>query len=198
MFGSLGVRIERIRKSSGHAVTTDIKYQGWLFGAQSAWRDRENWTRRPRWKQRWAASGDMATKRPHARAHGLDGSFRSQRLQRLRRQTRGLHRFSATSISPPSRASRGRGERGPRKTQSFSIEEIVQSSLCDPERRGCLLINLALEIVPHDRELGAGISGCLAKSALFRRSIKAAQEQRCAGAPERRRTVSWPYCRPSR
>jgi TetR/AcrR family transcriptional regulator, transcriptional repressor for nem operon len=85
--------------------------------------------------------------------------------------------------SVPARAHQAaRGERGPRKTQSVSIEEIIQSSLCDPERRGCLLINLALEIAPHDRELGAVIGGCLAKIAFFRRSIKAAQKQRSAGA----------------
>jgi AcrR family transcriptional regulator len=58
------------------------------------------------------------------------------------------------------------------------IEEIIQRSLSDPERRGCLLINSALEIAPHDRELGAIIGGCLAEiEAFFRRSIKAAQKQ---------------------
>jgi TetR/AcrR family transcriptional repressor of nem operon len=58
------------------------------------------------------------------------------------------------------------------------IEEIIQRSLSDPERRGCLLINSALEVAPHDRELGAVIGGCLAEiEAFFRRSIKAAQKQ---------------------
>jgi TetR/AcrR family transcriptional repressor of nem operon len=40
--------------------------------------------------------------------------------------------------------------------------EIIQRSLSDPGRRGCPLINSALEIAPHDRELDAVISGCLA------------------------------------
>ena len=142
-------------------------------------RDRENSTRRPRWKRRRVASGGTATKRPHARAHSLDGNFRSQPLQRLRRQTRGLHRFSATSISPRARASSGSRRTWPPKDaiRQF-IEEIIRRSLSDPERRGCLLINSALEIAPHDRELGAVIGGCLAEiEAFFRRSIKAAQKQ---------------------
>jgi TetR/AcrR family transcriptional repressor of nem operon len=58
------------------------------------------------------------------------------------------------------------------------IEEIIQRSLSDPERRGCLLINSALEVAPHHRELAAVIGGRLAEiEAFFRRSIKAAQKQ---------------------
>jgi TetR/AcrR family transcriptional repressor of nem operon len=35
------------------------------------------------------------------------------------------------------------------------IEEIIAPSANDRERRGCFLINSALEVAPHDRELGA-------------------------------------------
>ena len=56
------------------------------------------------------------------------------------------------------------------------IEEIIERSVNDRERRGCFLINSALEVAPHDRELSALIADRLAEiEAFFRRSIKAAQ-----------------------
>jgi TetR/AcrR family transcriptional repressor of nem operon len=58
------------------------------------------------------------------------------------------------------------------------IEEIIAHSLNDQERRGCFLINSALEVAPHDRKLGALIAERLAEiEAFFHRSIKAAQAQ---------------------
>jgi TetR/AcrR family transcriptional repressor of nem operon len=46
----------------------------------------------------------------------------------------------------------------------------------DRERRGCFLINSALEVAPHDRQLGALIADRLAEiEAFFYRSIRAAQ-----------------------
>ena len=56
------------------------------------------------------------------------------------------------------------------------IEEIIDRSVNDRERRGCFLINSALEVAPHDRQLGAFIADRLAEiEAFFCRSIKAAQ-----------------------
>ena len=56
------------------------------------------------------------------------------------------------------------------------IEEIIERSVNDLEKRGCFLINSALEVAPHDRELGALIADRLAEiEAFFRRSIEAAQ-----------------------
>ena len=48
----------------------------------------------------------------------------------------------------------------------------------DRERRGCFLINSALEVAPHDKQLGALIADRLAEiEAFFYRSIKAAQAE---------------------
>lgn len=56
------------------------------------------------------------------------------------------------------------------------IEEIIARSVNDRERRGCFLINSALEVAPHDRELGALIAERLAEiEAFFHRSIERAQ-----------------------
>jgi TetR/AcrR family transcriptional regulator, transcriptional repressor for nem operon len=54
--------------------------------------------------------------------------------------------------------------------------EIVERSLDTRDRRGCLLVNSALEIAPHDPELGAEVAARLGEiEAFFRRAIAAAQ-----------------------
>jgi TetR/AcrR family transcriptional repressor of nem operon len=55
------------------------------------------------------------------------------------------------------------------------LAEIIRYSL-DGERRGCLLVNSALEIAPHDAELGAVIADRLGElEAFFRRCVTAGQ-----------------------
>ena len=67
------------------------------------------------------------------------------------------------------------------------IEEIIERSVNDRERRGCFLINSALEVAPHDKELGALIADRLGEiETFFRRSIKAAQAD---GAVPRKRVA---------
>ena len=64
----------------------------------------------------------------------------------------------------------------PKQAIRCFIEEIIERSVNDGERRGCFLINSALEVAPHDKELGALIADRLAEiEAFFYRSIKAAQ-----------------------
>ena len=64
----------------------------------------------------------------------------------------------------------------PKQAIRHFIEEIIERSVNDRERRGCFLINSALEVAPHDSELSALIADRLAEiEAFFRRSIKAAQ-----------------------
>jgi TetR/AcrR family transcriptional regulator, transcriptional repressor for nem operon len=64
----------------------------------------------------------------------------------------------------------------PKQAVRRFIEEIIERSVNDRERRGCLLINSALEVAPHDKQLGSLIADCLAEiEAFFYRSIKAAQ-----------------------
>src|SRR5271168_4177046 len=67
------------------------------------------------------------------------------------------------------------------------IEDIIQRSVSDREKRGCFLINSALEVAPHDKQLGALIADRLAEiEAFFYRSIKAAQAE---GAVPRNRAA---------
>ena len=66
----------------------------------------------------------------------------------------------------------------PKQAVRRFIEEIIARSVNDRERRGCFLINSALEVAPHDRELGGLIAERLAEiETFFYRSIKAAQAE---------------------
>ena len=66
----------------------------------------------------------------------------------------------------------------PKRAIHHFIEEIIERSVNDRERRGCFLINSALEVAPHDKELGVLIAERLAEiEAFFHRSIKAAQAE---------------------
>jgi TetR/AcrR family transcriptional regulator, transcriptional repressor for nem operon len=64
----------------------------------------------------------------------------------------------------------------PKQAVRRFLEEIIERSVNDRERRGCFLINSALEVAPHDKKLGKLIADRLAEiEAFFRRSIKTAQ-----------------------
>lgn len=66
----------------------------------------------------------------------------------------------------------------PKQAIRSFIEEIIKRSVTDAERRGCLLVNSALEVAPHDRKMRAVIADRLAEiEGFFYRSIKAAQAE---------------------
>jgi TetR/AcrR family transcriptional repressor of nem operon len=58
------------------------------------------------------------------------------------------------------------------------IEEVIERSVTDRSRGGCLLINSALEVAPHDPDLAKAIAASLGEiEAFFRRSVVAAQAE---------------------
>jgi TetR/AcrR family transcriptional repressor of nem operon len=64
----------------------------------------------------------------------------------------------------------------PKEAIRTLLEDVIERSLTDRARGGCLLINSALEIAPHDPELGAEIAERLGEiEDFFRRAIVAAQ-----------------------
>jgi TetR/AcrR family transcriptional regulator, transcriptional repressor for nem operon len=66
----------------------------------------------------------------------------------------------------------------PKRAVRRFIEEIIERSVNDRERRGCFLINSALEVAPHDSGLRTVIAERLGEiESFFRRSISAAQAQ---------------------
>jgi TetR/AcrR family transcriptional repressor of nem operon len=66
----------------------------------------------------------------------------------------------------------------PKQAISEFIGEIIDHSVNDRERRGCFLVNSALEVAPHDKKLGGLIADRLAElEAFFGRSIRKAQAE---------------------
>lgn len=57
------------------------------------------------------------------------------------------------------------------------LREIVERSLTDHERKGCMVVNAALEMAPHDAEFADVISKVLVDvEAFFRRCVVAGQK----------------------
>jgi TetR/AcrR family transcriptional repressor of nem operon len=64
----------------------------------------------------------------------------------------------------------------PKKAIRAFLAEIIDRSLADPDRKGCLLVNSALDVAPHDAEIGRVIAGCFGElRAFFRRNLEAAR-----------------------
>ena len=55
------------------------------------------------------------------------------------------------------------------------MAEVIDRSLKDSDRKGCLLVNSALDVAPHDAELGGVVTDYLEEiRAFFRRNVEAA------------------------
>jgi TetR/AcrR family transcriptional repressor of nem operon len=64
----------------------------------------------------------------------------------------------------------------PRQAIAAFFAEIVQRSLGDTERKGCMLVNSALEVAPHDPDLRRIVTGVLLGiETFFRRCVEAGQ-----------------------
>ena len=64
----------------------------------------------------------------------------------------------------------------PKEAIRAFLAEIIDRSLEDPDRKGCLLVNSALDVAPHDAEIGRVIAGCFGElRAFFRRNLEAAR-----------------------
>jgi TetR/AcrR family transcriptional regulator, transcriptional repressor for nem operon len=85
-----------------------------------------------------------------------------------------LQRYAERSMRE--RIARVESALSPKQAVRAFLGEIVEHSV-DGDRRGCLLVNTALDTAPHDPELGAEVAARLGEiEAFFRRAIAAAQE----------------------
>ena len=88
--------------------------------------------------------------------------------------SRSLERYANRSMRE--RIARLEARHQPKQAIRAFIAEIIDRSLKDPDRRGCLLINSALDVAPHDAEIGAVLAGYLDEiRAFFRRNLEAAR-----------------------
>lgn len=64
----------------------------------------------------------------------------------------------------------------PRDAVEAFFAEIVDRSLADPKRKGCMLVNSALELAPHDPEFQRMIAQVLVRvEAFFQRRVESGQ-----------------------
>ena len=70
----------------------------------------------------------------------------------------------------------------PKEAIRTFLNEIIERSLKDPDCKGCLLVNSALDVAPHDAAIGKAVAGYLDEIRdFFRRNIEAAR--RAGAAP---------------
>src|SRR5260370_5657542 len=86
-----------------------------------------------------------------------------------------LQRYAELSMRE--RIARVESTLAPKQAVRAFMGEIVEHSV-EGDRRGCLLVNTALDTAPHDPELGAEVAARLGEiEAFFRRAIAAAQKE---------------------
>ena len=65
----------------------------------------------------------------------------------------------------------------PRQAIEAFLAEIIDRSLKDRARKGCLLVNSALDVAPHDAEIGKVVAGYLEEiRSFFQRCIEAGRD----------------------
>jgi TetR/AcrR family transcriptional regulator, transcriptional repressor for nem operon len=75
------------------------------------------------------------------------------------------------------RISRFEGRMPPQQAIRAFFDEVVEQTLSDPGCKGCMLVNSAIEVAPHDPDLRQVVAKSLAKvEAFFRRCVAAGQQ----------------------
>ncbi|MBI3198003.1 MAG: TetR/AcrR family transcriptional regulator [Rhodospirillales bacterium] len=83
-----------------------------------------------------------------------------------------LARYAERSMRE--RIARREGNGQPKEAIRDFFTEIIERSLADRDRKGCLLVNSALDVAPHDAEIGKVVAGYLEEiRAFFQRNIEA-------------------------
>ncbi len=96
--------------------------------------------------------------------------------------TRSLERYANRSMRE--RIARLEANHQSKEAIVAFIAEIIDRSVKDPDRKGCLLVNSALDVAPHDREIGKVVGRYLGEiRAFFHRNLKAAR--RAGHVPKR-------------
>jgi TetR/AcrR family transcriptional repressor of nem operon len=86
-----------------------------------------------------------------------------------------LERYAATTLRP--RLDRLAANPSPRASILDFFDEIISRSVADPERRGCFVINTALDAAPHDAGIAKAINAYFSEiEAFFRDRLIAARE----------------------
>jgi len=77
------------------------------------------------------------------------------------------------------------GHLPPREAICAFFAEIIEQSLSDTQRKGCMVVNSALEVAPHDPEFRRAVSSVFVQvEAFFRRSLAAGQRSGAISASQ--------------
>ena len=88
--------------------------------------------------------------------------------------SKALERYAARSMRE--RIQRLEHQEAPKAAIEAFFRELIARSLSDPDHRGCLIVNSALEVAPHDTGLRAVIASYLAEiEGFFRRCLERAR-----------------------
>jgi len=125
----------------------------------------------------WTRGYEATSVRDLAWSMGITGAslynaFRDKRTLYLR----ALDHYLNQSVRD--RIARLEGSLPPYQAIAAFLSEVVERSLRDKQHRGCLLVNCALEVAPHDHELRGAIAAELGEiEGFFRRCVIAGQRE---------------------
>jgi TetR/AcrR family transcriptional repressor of nem operon len=126
----------------------------------------------------WARGYEATSVRDLSEAMGIGGaSLYNAYGDKRELFARALERYANRSMRE--RVARIEARSAPRAAIEAFLAEIVDRSVKDPDCKGCLLVNTALDVAPHDPEIGGLVEGYLGEiRAFFRRNLEAAQRAR--------------------
>jgi TetR/AcrR family transcriptional repressor of nem operon len=124
----------------------------------------------------WLRGYEATSVRDLAEAMGIGGtSLYNAYGDKRALFSRSLERYAQRSMRE--RIARLESGHRPREAIGAFVAEIIDRSLKDPDRKGCLLVNSALDAAPHDAEIGKVIGGYLDEiRGFFRRNLEAAHQ----------------------
>ena len=124
----------------------------------------------------WARGYEATSVRDLAEGMGITGAS----LYNAFGDKRSLYRRALDHYLDQSvreRIARLEGSMPPRQAITAFLDEIIERSLNDRLRRGCMLVNTALEVAPHDEDFRRIVADELAHiEAFFRRCVQAGQQ----------------------
>jgi len=124
----------------------------------------------------WARGYEATSVRDLAEAMGIGGaSLYNAYGDKRELFIRSLERYANRSMRE--RVARIEARFEPQQAIGAFLAEIIDRSAKDPDCKGCLLVNSALDVAPHDQEIGRLVAAYLGEiRAFFKRSLLAARQ----------------------
>ena len=121
----------------------------------------------------WARGYEATSVRDLSEAMGIGGaSLYNAYGDKRELFARALERYANRSMRE--RVARLEARHPPKEAIETFLAEIIDRSVRDPDCKGCLLVNTALDIGPHDEEIGRLVTGYLGEiRGFFHRCLEA-------------------------